>query len=174
MPRPIPRRRVRRLLVLAALATTVTAALPAQAPAARAPRCTVSTLLGELTRPQAGAGQRFVTLVLTNVTRRSCSLGGYPGGLLLGARNNALPTNVVRLADVPVRTVVLAPGKSAVSTLQWGAIAGTGDRQTGTCQPTPARIEITPPNAAQHLVLPWRLGPVCERGRIVVTPMTRA
>ncbi len=174
MLRPTPRRRGR-LLAVAALATAACAALPAAAPAARTPpRCTVSTLLGELTRPQAGAGQRFVTLVLTNVTRRACSLGGYPGGLLLGARNNALPTNVVRMPDVPVRTVVLAPGKSAKSTLQWGAIAGTGDRQRGTCQPTPARIEITPPNAAQHLVLPWRLGPVCERGRIVVTPMTRA
>lgn len=166
----------RRLITTAALTLALAAALPAAAPAASArapPRCTVSHLLGELTRPQAGAGQRSVTLVLTNATRRTCSLGGYPGGLLLGARNHPLPTNVVRKPASP-RTIVLAPGKSATSTLQWGAIAGTGDRQTGRCQPTPARIEITPPNATGHLVLPWRLGPVCERGRIVVTPMTRA
>jgi hypothetical protein len=168
-----PRRAVL-MAATAAAALAATAALSAAAPAARAPRCTVSMLLGELRRPTAGAGQRQARLILTNVTRRTCALAGYPGGLLLGARNRALPTHVVRNRARRARTVRLAPGESARTTLQWGAIAGTGDRQTGACEPTPARIEITPPNATGHLVLPWRNGPVCERGRIVVDPMTRA
>ncbi len=130
-------------------------------------------LLAELRAPGAGAGQRYAKLLLTNVTRRSCSLRGYPGGQLLGARNRALPTNVVRDSG-RVRTVVLRPGQSAKTTLHWSVIPGTGDRTHGECQPTPARIEITPPNARQHLVRPWRNGPVCERGTIDVKPMTHA
>ena len=157
----------------AALATTAVA-LPATASARAAPRCTVSMLLGELRRPSAGAGQRFAKLLLTNVTRRTCSLGGFVGGQLLGARNDPLPTNVVRNTGRRAGVVTLTPGQSATTTLQWGVITGTGDRQTGECQPTPARIEITPPNAASHLVLPWRNGPVCEQGRIVVNPLVHA
>lgn len=174
-----PRRRTQRRLLLAVAATAALTAGVAAVPASAAsyttiPRCTVSSLLGELRSPTAGAGQRQAKLLLTNVTRGTCVLGGYPGGLLLGARNRALPTNVVRNPGTRARVVTLAPGESAKTTLQWGAITGTGDRPTGECEPTPARIEITPPNANGHLVLPWRNGPVCERGRIVVNPLTRA
>lgn len=179
MLRQIPRRRTRRMLVLGTTAAALLAAgggaLPGTASAVTpVPRCTVSMLLGELRAPSPGAGQRVAKLLLTNVTRRTCALGGYPGAQLLGARNRDLPTNVVRNRARRAGTVVLAPGESATTTLQWSVIAGTGDRQTGACQPTPARIEITPPNAAGHLVLPWRNGPVCEQGRIVVNPLTRA
>ncbi len=167
-------RPTRRRLALLAATAALAAALPAAAHARTAPRCTVSSLLGELRRPGAGAGQRFAKLLLTNVTRRTCSLGGFIGGQLLGARNSDLPTNVVRNTGRRAGIVTLTPGQSATTTLQWGAIAGTGDRQSGECQPTPARIEITPPNASGHLVLPWRNGPVCEQGRIVVNPLTHA
>jgi hypothetical protein len=172
MLRPVPRRLVlaTALAALAALA----AALPTAASARSAPRCTVSSLLGELRRPTAGAGQRQAKLLLTNVTRRTCSLGGFIGGQLLGARNDNLPTNVVRNTGRRAGIVTLTPGQSATTTLQWGVITGPGDRQTGECQPTPARIEITPPNASGHLVLPWRNGPVCQQGRIVVNPLVHA
>lgn len=170
MLRPIPRR----LVLASAVVALALVALPAAAPARTAPRCTVSSLLGELRRPGAGAGQRFAKLLLTNVTRRSCTLGGYVGAQLLGARNNPLPTNVVRDTSRRASVVTLTPGQSATTILHWGVIAGTGDRQTGECQPTPARIEITPPNATVHLVLPWRNGPVCQRGQIAVTPVVHA
>jgi Protein of unknown function (DUF4232) len=168
MLRPIPRRFA---LATAVAALAATAALPTAAHARTAPRCTVSMLLGELRAPTAGAGQRQAKLLLTNVTRKTCSLGGFVGGQLLGARNNDLPTNVVRNSARRAGMVTLAPGQSATTSLQWGVIAGTGDRQSGECQPTPARIEITPPNASSHLVLPWRNGPVCQQGRIVVNPL---
>ncbi len=172
MLRPIPRRVVLATAVAALAALTV--ALPSAASARTAPRCTVSSLLGELRRPGAGAGQRFAKLLLTNVTRRTCTLGGFIGAQLLGARNNPLPTHVVRDTSRRAGVVTLTPGQSATTILHWGVITGTGDRQTGECQPTPARIEITPPNASGHLVLPWRNGPVCQRGQIVVTPVVHA
>ncbi len=70
------------------------------------------------------------------------------------------------------RTVTLKPGAAASTLLQWGAVAGSGDAQRGRCQPNPARFEVTPPNATNHLVLRWRLGSVCEQGRILVRPMS--
>jgi Protein of unknown function (DUF4232) len=170
MPRPT--RRLLLALVVASLAALT--AVPAAAPARTAPRCTVPMLLGKLRRPSAGAGQRYARLLLTNATRHTCSLGGYIGAQLLDARNHPLPTRVVRDRSRSAHTFTLAPGQSATTVLHWGAVAGSGDRQTGTCQPTPARIEVTPPNATRHLVLPWRGGPVCERGRIVVTPFVHA
>ena len=170
MPRPTRRF----LLALTVASLAALAAVPAAAPARTASRCTVPMLLGKLRRPSAGAGQRYARLLLTNVTRRTCSLGGFIGAQLLDARNDSLPTRVVRDTRRRARTVTLAPGQSATTVLHWGAVAGTGDRQTGTCQPAPARIEITPPNATRHLVLPWRNGPVCQRGRIVVTPLVHA
>ncbi len=61
----------------------------------------------------------------------------------------------------------------ARTTLQWGAVAGSGDAQRGRCQPNPAnRFEVTPPNATNHLVLRWSFGSVCQEGRIVVRPMS--
>jgi uncharacterized protein DUF4232 len=170
MPRPTRRL----LLALAVAGLSALTAVPAAAPARTVTRCTVPMLLGKLRRPSAGAGQRYARLLLTNVTRRTCSLGGYIGAQLLDARNDPLPTRVVRDTSRGAHTVTLAPGKSATTVLHWSAVAGSGDRQTGTCQPTPARIEVTPPNATRHLVLRWRGGPVCERGRIVVTPLVHA
>ena len=163
---------VRRPLLLALALAALTAGL-ASGPAAAAtpPRCGVSSLLGELRNPTAGLGSRFVTLVLTNVTRHRCSLRGYPGMQLLNAVNLPIVTHVVRIAATP-HTVVLNPGASARSSLRFGAIPGPGEPQSGACEPKPARVEVTPPNAAGHLVLPWRLGSVCEHGTIDAKPVT--
>jgi hypothetical protein len=174
MPSTTMRRRLRRRalpsLLAAAVTVTGATALPPSAASAATPRCTVAKLSAELRRPSAGAGQRFLTLELTNASRRACSLFGYPGMLLLGKRNQPLPTNVVR-QRARVRTVVLAPGERATTQLRWGAIPGPGEPATGRCEPAPARVEITPPNATAHFVLPWRYGPVCEHGEITVRPM---
>lgn len=176
MPSIDTARRTRRA-VLPTLAASIAAAcvialVPSSASAAT-PRCTVAKLDGSFRNQSAGAGNRFVTLVLTNTSRTTCSLFGYPGGQLLGARDRDLPTTFVRNRSRTPKTVVLTAGQSALSQFRWGAVAGRGEPTNGPCEPTPARIEITPPNATQHLVLPWRMGPVCERGAITVAPMTR-
>ncbi|MDO8209961.1 DUF4232 domain-containing protein [Conexibacter sp. CPCC 206217] len=172
----LPLRRGRRAASLLAAAATTAACLTAvAAPSATAatPRCTTAKLLGEFKKPSAGAGSRFVNLVLTNHTRKSCSVFNYPGAQLLGKTNAELPTQIVRDRSRTPKTVVLKPGESAESAWRWGAIAGRGEPTKGPCEITPARIEITPPNDFQHLVLPWRMGPVCERGTITVRPMIK-
>ncbi|MDO8184107.1 DUF4232 domain-containing protein [Conexibacter sp. JD483] len=155
---------------MAAVATV--ALIPSAASAATPARCTVPQLAGSLKAGSPGAGQRYATLRLRNKSSRACSLFGYPGGQLLAKSGADIPTNIVRDRSRTPRTIVLRPGASAKTLLHWGAVAGTGDSQSGRCQPNPARFEVTPPNATNHLVLRWSLGPVCEKGRIVVQPMS--
>jgi len=164
---PSPRRRGARRAVLALLLAALAAALLAPAVRSATPaRCGTFSLLAELRHPTAGAGSRFVTLVLTNVTRRTCTLKGYPGLRLLGPTNLSLPTRVVRVRPPAPRLVVLAPGASARSALRFGALPGPGEPQLGRCEPAPARLRVAPPGGAHPIVVPWRLGPVCEHGRI--------
>jgi len=180
MPRHAPPQRRRggraaSTLVAAAVATACLAAVPAvavTAAQAAVPRCTVPQLRGALKNLQAGAGNRFGTLVLRNVSSRPCRLFGYPGALLRSRSGRAIPTDVVRDRSVrPVTVVLRADGGRAVSQWRWGAIPGRGEPTRGRCEPRPARIEVTPPNATRQLVLPWRSGPVCQHGRIEVRPM---
>lgn len=171
LPRRSPLRRGAALaLALAALGAVLVA--PAAAPASAPRTCGTFSLLGELRNAQGAAGSRFVTLVLTNVTRRTCSLRGYPGLRLLGPTNRPLPTRVVRVgvAGGP-RTVVLAPGRSARSDLRFSAIPHPGEPASGPCEPTPARVRVAPPGGAHPFVIPWRLGPACGRGEIDAKPV---
>lgn len=169
-----PRRAGRAAAVLAATAAVAVCLTSFAVPAANAastPRCTVPQLRGSFADVSAGAGSRFATLVLRNASRRSCTMFGYPGALLLARNGRALPTNVVRDRSVRPRTIVVRPGRRATSQWRWGAIPGTGEPTRGRCEPLPARIEVTPPDDIGHLVLPWRFGPVCEHGAITVRPM---
>jgi hypothetical protein len=163
---------LRRLVPLAfalALLAAGTTAVPARV--VTTPRCNRLSLLGELRSPTAGAGQRFATLVLTNTTRHTCTLLGYPSLRLLDRRNRRLPTHVVRDRSRTPRVVRLQPGDSARSDLRWGAIPGPGEPQSGPCEPAPARLAVAPPGSSLALVLPWRMGPVCEHGTIDVRPL---
>jgi hypothetical protein len=77
----------------------------------------------------------------------------------------------VRNPGNPTIVTLNANGGQSSTTLHWGAIAGQGDDQNGPCQPTAAQVELTPPNAVQHLTQPWTFGPVCEQGTIDTNPV---
>jgi hypothetical protein len=175
MSRTIALRRIRRralpsLLAAAATVSVAAAAVPATAAAATPARCTLPKLSAKLRSLSVGAGQRVLTLQLTNVSHSRCSLFGYPGAQLLNRAGQAVPTDVVR-SPARVRTIVLAPGRNATTQLQWSAIPGPGEPTNRRCEPLAVRIEVTPPNATDHFVLPWRYGAVCERGEITVRPL---
>jgi hypothetical protein len=171
MPLPLRGRRAASTLLASAAVVVCVAAVAAPSASAATPRCTVAKLRAQFKNAQAGAGNRTLTLVLTNKTRKSCSMFGYPGAQLLNAGGRNVPTDVVRNRGVQPRTIVVAPGRSAVSQWRWGAIAGRGEPTNGRCEPNPAKIEVTPPNDDDHFVLTWRGGSVCEHGAITVTPM---
>lgn len=132
--------------------------------------CGTATLKARVTMGGAAAGNRFGTLVLTNTGSAPCHTYGYPGLKLTGGGNP--PTKVSRGTETgKPKRVMLKPGKSAWSRLQWGTVPGTGDQQSGDCQPTAAALWVTPPDQRDHLTTTWSFGPVCERGTITVNPL---
>lgn len=142
-----------------------TPATTPQAPAA-GERCHARELAAALQQQRPGGGSRYAVLTLTNRSSRTCPVAGFPGLQLLDSSSRPLPTNVVRNQQQPPQTVQLAPGAAAYTTLHWGLVPGDGEPQTTQCEPTPASVEVTPPDETTHLVIGWTYGPVCQKGRI--------
>jgi hypothetical protein len=129
-------------------------------------RCTAGVLRGGIVFEGPAAGNRFGRLVAINVGGEACTLFGFSGLQLVDPNGAALPTSAQwDLAPGP-SLVTLAPNGLAVANLQWGGVPGTGDSQTGDCQPTPAGLKVIPPDETQQFEVPWTFGPVCEQGRI--------
>ncbi len=135
--------------------------------------CQIDQISAALSPGDAGAGQRYANLVFTNNSAKACTMFGYIGmQLLTNNGNDFLPTDIVRNANVPKEEITLTPnGGQAYTTLHWGVIGGVGEPQDVQCQPTPDKVQITPPNEDDFLVQPWTLGFVCEQGQIDVNPM---
>lgn len=142
--------------------------VPTTAPAG-APACQAAQLQPSLEMADAGAGQRYVTLVLVN-HGAPCQMTGYVGLQLLGAGGVPIPTVVSREAGSAV-PVTLQPGGAASTPLHWAGIPLSDEAQTGPCEPQPAQVEITPPDETQVVTTAWTLDPVCGHGRIDVQPL---
>lgn len=139
-------------------------------------RCKVSDLSATAALPQGAAGHIGQQVTFRNVSRASCTLFGYPGLAMLGTDGQALPTEVQRGPDVVVQPesptlVTLGPGNYASFVLGYADATGYGNQSC----PTSLDIEVTPPNAHGHLVIPDRVsayGPrVGECGTIYVSPV---
>ncbi len=131
---------------------------------AKAPPSTATSATGT---PSAGAaGNRYSVLVLTNTSRRTCTLYGYGGIQLAGPDRRPVPTVQRRDPAHPPSLVRLAPGGSASTLLHWTAIAGPDEPVIGPCEPTPTMLLVIPPDETTQLVVPWRFGPACGHGAI--------
>ncbi|WP_052434223.1 DUF4232 domain-containing protein [Streptacidiphilus melanogenes] len=128
------------------------------------PLCSAAQLAPRLAGGDAGAGQIYTYLVVTNRSSTACHVKGYPGLSLLDAsgRQIGVPATYVQLADAPV---VLAPGASASDTIH------TVNRQTNNpseCLPPSTSLRIYPPGSRASLVFPGQVT-VCL-GTFEVTP----
>ena len=134
--------------------------------------CRVSQLDASLTNPDAGAGQRYLTLVFTNHSTSPCTMLGYIGIQLVGM-SGTLPTSVVRntSSSTPKVLITIAPGSQAFTTLHWTAIPAPDEPQNTQCEPTPQQVRITPPNEMNFLLESWTFGEVCAHGTIDTNPM---
>lgn len=151
----------------------VAVALVAPAPAHAAPeRCHTDELGASLRAGSPGAGQRYATLRLTNRGSRRCTIFGYAGAQLLRAGGHRVPTAIVRDRSRAPRRVTLRPGQHAAAGWHWGAIPGAGDSADGPCQPLARTALITPPDETRPLRRRWRLGRVCQGGRIDERPFS--
>ncbi len=129
-------------------------------------RCHTAELTGALRPEEAAAGNRYSILVLTNTSRRTCTLYGYGGIQLAGPDRRPVPTVQRRDPAHPPSLVRLAPGGSASTLLHWTAIAGPDEPVIGPCEPTPTMLLVIPPDETTQLVVPWRFGPACGHGAI--------
>jgi hypothetical protein len=90
---------------------------------------------------------------------------------MLGSNGANLPTNVVRkgnysFTSMAPTTVTLSAGQSAYFNLGYSDVPSGSE----TSCPTSASLEITPPNAYDHLTIPAQLAP-CSSGTITVSPV---
>ena len=152
---------------------TTTKTVTTTGPASSAKPCTGDQLAGSfaLVPGSAGAGQIVYALTLKNTSPRPCSLRGIPRGTLLGASGAALPTHVRAAGAGGVKRVVLQPGASAVAQARFSpTVAGQGDSQSGTCQPTAQTFQVS---AAGGGVTDAAIKPptsVCEQGSLSFEP----
>jgi hypothetical protein len=126
-----------------------------------------TTLLGS----QGAAGTFELTFALRNTSTVSCPMDGYPGAQLVDASGTQLPTHVVsggslQFTDFAPADVVLGAGDSAYFNLAYSDVPTA----TETTCPTAAQIEITPPHAVDHDVVPVHIT-VCAAGTLTVSPV---
>ncbi|MFF4774967.1 DUF4232 domain-containing protein [Microtetraspora fusca] len=145
-------------------------AAPPAAPAAAlasAPvgRCRTGTLRARVGTTDAGAGQRYAPLVLTNTGSRTCWVYGFVGLIMIDGSGDALRTRTRREAVQP-RRVTLRPGAAAHARLHWTVVPSG----TETSCPRSARLMIIPPDEVAHLEIPFT-AEVCGDGKIDVRPM---
>ena len=134
-------------------------------------RCASAALSGSVVGSSGAAGTIETTVALKSTASVPCVLSGYPGLQMLNASGGSLPTKVVRKGSysftaMAPTTVTLASGQSAYVNI------GLSDVPTGseTSCPTSASLEVTPPNATDHLVVTAALAP-CSAGTLVVSPV---
>jgi Protein of unknown function (DUF4232) len=124
---------------------TVTGA-PATPTPGSTPMCAASQLTASLGSGDAGAGNLYRYLVLTNHGATACHLAGYPGLSMLDAGGKQIGRPAGR-QPMTYAAVVLKPGGSASDTIHTA-------NQQGTCLPASARLKLYPPGSKASLTFP--------------------
>jgi hypothetical protein len=152
-------------------ASTTSSSAPTTSTVAGPARCASSALSGSVVGSSGAAGTIETTVALKSTASAPCTLGGYPGMQMLSASGSALPTVVVRKGSYPftamaAATVTVGPGQSAYFNIGYSDVP-VGNETT--C-PTSASVQVTPPNAFDHLVMTAAFAP-CGGGTLVVSPV---
>jgi hypothetical protein len=137
-------------------------------------RCPTSSLTGSFVGSSGAAGTLETTVALKSTSATTCVLSGYPGLQLLTSAGANLPTTVVRggnygFTNMTPTTVTLSTGQTAYFNIGYSDVP-VGTEQT--CPSSPS-LEVTPPNASDHLVVAVTLAP-CGGGTLVVSPVFSA
>ncbi len=134
-------------------------------------QCPTTKLIGTIAGSSGAAGTIETTVALKSTDSVACTLGGYPGLQLLGPTGSSLPTTVVRKGSysftaMAPTTVTLVAGQSAYFNIGYSDVPVGSET---TC-PTSGSLEVTPPNAVDHLAVAATLAPG-GGGTMVVSPV---
>lgn len=114
--------------------------------------------LGHLT---AGAGQRGITLTVTNHSSATCKLAGFPGLSLLSSSGHLLAVHVTRVA-ASHGAVILPKGDAARACVAWEALFGPFT--------TPYSVQAALPGISGHATFRWAWGRI-GMNQVSVTPL---
>ena len=150
---------------------TKPAPTPTTTTAAATPTCTGADLHGsfDVVQGSAGAGQISYTLTLTNASSSPCFVSGIPDVQLLDAKGSPLPTHqsAAQPGTQTAARVVLPPNGAAALDARFSPdVAGTGDLQTGRCEPVATTLQVTPAGGGSLDAPIHPPTPVCERGSL--------
>jgi hypothetical protein len=129
-------------------------------------RCHTSELRASVGNNDPGAGQENFPVVLTNGSRRTCTLRGYPGAAFVDASGKQLGPDPERSSESPT-TVTLAPGQSA-----WAGLTFSNPEISGARTATPASLLVTPPDERDSLKVTWTQGKVPVSGNASSVSLT--
>jgi Protein of unknown function (DUF4232) len=126
------------------------------------PVCAASQLTASLSDGDAGAGNLYRYLVLTNSGSAVCHVTGYPGLSMLDANGRQIGQPATRHA-LAYSPVVLKPGEAASATIH------TVNHQ-GTCLPTSVELKMYPPGSRASMKFAGR---ITDCGNLFeITPFT--
>jgi hypothetical protein len=132
--------------------------------------CAASQLSGAFSViPGSGAaGQISYDLNFTNRSSSSCTFQGASSAQLLSATGSPLPTHIVPAAGVGLAGAQLSPGVPTVVPARFSpSVPGTGDSQSGPCQPKAYTLEVTLNGGGGTVHAPIKPPTsVCERGTL--------
>jgi Domain of unknown function (DUF4232) len=120
----------------AVLAADTSRAAPAAVRACTADDLGVWLAVAQL---DGAAGSIYYPLQFTNLSRHACAMRGFPGVSAVDRNLHQLGSPAGRAHVVPVRTVVLAPGRTAHAVLRYGDV--TVSTAPG-CHPTFRTFEL--------------------------------
>jgi hypothetical protein len=121
-------------------------------------RCTTADLRLSVGDGEPGAGQENFPLVLTNTSKRTCTLQGYPGAEFQDVKNDPITSDPTRVTG-DRGVITLAPGKSG-----WAPLSFANPEVSGATSATPARLVVTPPDEKRSLSVSWSAGEVPTAG----------
>jgi len=129
------------------------------------PKCTTSSLRVWVGVPGDGAaGSVSYQLELSNISRRDCTLLGYPGVSATSTGGGQLGSAAGRVRSHPVTSIVLGPGGTAHVEL---GITDVSNFPAGACHPvTAAGLKVFPPNDFTAARFPFSFRACSKRGPV--------
>lgn len=96
----------------------------------------------------SGAGTLAYDLVLTNVGKRTCTLGGFPGVSLVNDNGNQIGLPAERTANAVEKKLTLAPNAKVKAVV---SVSNSSNFSDGQCKEGATKFRVYPPNDVGYL-----------------------